>query len=450
MNEHRPDGRSGLDRFLSLFAEVHPGEGLTSILLVLNVFLLLTSYYIIKPVREALILSLEGGAELKSYLAAAMAVLLILIVPAYGRLAERFPRARLITVVTLFFISNLIVFYLLSFSFHGTRWLGALFFVWVGIFNLMVIAQFWSFANDIYSPDQGKRLFAIVGFGASSGAVAGSWLAGRMVERLGLFQMLLAAALVLAICIVITLVVNRRETSRIAEVSAAQRSAAPVAPETMQAGNGFALVVRNRYLLLIGVLLRLLNLVNTTGEYILGTIVKDWAATNAAGGDIGQAIGGFYADFFTWVNLAGMLIQLFLVSRIVKYLGVRIGLLILPIIALATYVSVAFIPVLSILRIFKTAENATDYSLHNTLRNMLFLPTSRAEKYKAKQALDTFFVRAGDVVSALLIFAGTSLLGLGIAGFAAMNVVFAIVWIALAARIGRRFDVQVAELDQRA
>ena len=91
------------------------------------------------------------------------------------------------------------------------------------------------------------------------------------------------------------------------------------------------------------------------------------------------------------MNIAGLLLQLFVVSRVLKYLGVRVAILVLPLIALGGYLVAAFYPVLAIVRWVKTAENATDYSLQNTVRQVLFLPTTREQKYKAKQAIDTFF-----------------------------------------------------------
>ena len=156
---------SGLERFLNLFTVVRPGEAKTALLLALNVFLILMAYYILKTVREGLILG-EGSAELKSYLSAGQVVLLAFVVPYYGRLVAKFPRMKLINVVTVFFILCPPVFYLLAQ--FGVP-LGIIYFVWIGIFNLMVVAQFWSFANDVYSKEEGERLLVIVGLGASLG-----------------------------------------------------------------------------------------------------------------------------------------------------------------------------------------------------------------------------------------------------------------------------------------
>ena len=176
-----------LDRFLSLFASVRPAEGGTALLLMVNVFVLLTAYYIIKPVREALILS-EAGAEIKSYASAGQAALLLLIIPLYGMLGSRVNRVWLINGVLAFFISNLAIFFFLGQL--GVS-LGVVFYLWVGLFNVMLVAQFWAFANDIYTQKKGERLFGVVGIGASLGAILGAKLAGWMFEPVGLYGMML-------------------------------------------------------------------------------------------------------------------------------------------------------------------------------------------------------------------------------------------------------------------
>ena len=138
------------DRLLSAFASVREGEGIGALLLATHVFLLLSAYYILKTVRESLILT-EGGAEIKAYSSAAQAMLLLLVIPAYGWLASKMKRDRLLTFVTLFFGSHLLVFVLLSG--RGVH-VGVAFFLWVGIFNLFVISQFWALANDLYEEEQ--------------------------------------------------------------------------------------------------------------------------------------------------------------------------------------------------------------------------------------------------------------------------------------------------------
>lgn len=453
------------EKFLNLFTEVRKGEGGQAILLFLNIFLILTSYYIMKPVREALILS-GGGAEVKSYAAAGQAILLLGIVPLYAMLADRFSRRRLINIVTIFFMGCLALFYVLALAKVP---LGVIFYLWVGIFNLMVPAQFWAFANDLYSPEAGKRIFVIIAFGASSGAVLGGIITNFLIEPLGVYQLLLVAGALLFVSLVFTNIV---ESGQRRKLEANEQKMMQKADAPFKKSGAFRLVFSNKYLLFIALLILFLNWVNTTGEYILGRTVEQTAKELTATVDFqeqadqyvqehsdtnsdeiaedaqelhaeyvreytGKYIGNFYAKFYTVVNIAGLLLQMFVVSRILKYFGIRIALLILPFIALGGYFIMAFFPVLGIIRWAKTAENSTDYSLQNTVRQVLFLPTTREQKYKAKQAIDTFFQRAGDVLSAVLVYAGTTWFAFGTRQFALTCFALVIVWIVFAILIGK-------------
>jgi ATP:ADP antiporter, AAA family len=418
------------EKVLSLLAEVRAGEGAGVLLLGLNVFVLLGAYYLLKTVREALILS-ESGAEVKAYSSAAQAMLFLIIVPAYGALASRVNRIRLISWVTLAFASNLLIFY--GFGAAGARE-GVPFFIWVGIFNMLIVAQFWAFANDLYSESQGKRLFPVIMLGASLGAVAGGQAAARLIGPLGPYGLMLLAAGLLIPCILISLVIHRRAVSRSASVPG--RSAAS-AEAPLAKTSALRLLARDRYLLLIAVMMLVLNTVNTTGEFLLGKFVEQ--AAQAASSDVvvqARLIGEFYGNFSSLYNGLGMLLQMFAVSRIFKYIGVRGALFILPCIALAGYSFILFLPLLGVIRWAKILENGTDYSIQNTTRQALFLSTSRVAKYKAKAAIDTFFVRAGDVVQAGIVLAGTGL-GLGVKGYASVNLVLTLIWLALAAGVAR-------------
>jgi len=442
MAHHRQ--RNGLEKVLSVFADVRPGEGRATALLALSIFMLLTAYYIIKPVREALILA-GGGAAVKSYASAGQAALLLVTVPLYARLAGRLPRRRLLSVVTLFFTACLGGFYVLA---QLQVPLGVPFFLWVGVFNYTVVAQFWSLANDLHTPEAGKRLFAILGFGASAGAVFGSWVTEVLIEPLGMYQLLLLSAGLLVASLALSLVAEARKSH--ADSSDAEGATSEPSPdEGLGDRNVFAVMLSSGYLQLLALLTLLTNLVNTTGEYMLGTLVEQSARemAMAAGtspdgmqGIMGPWIGSFYAGFFKYVNIVGLVAQLFLVSRLVKYLGVRVCLMILPLIAMGGYAMLLVFPVLSAVRWAKTAENAADYSLQNTVRNMLWLPTSREEKYKAKQFVDTFCVRVGDMLSAGVVFAGTHWLAARLSHFAAFNLALVVIWLFVAVIIGRRFQ----------
>ena len=430
--------RGVLDRLLAPFADVRAGEAPTALLLMLNVFLLLTCYYILKPVREALILAGEG-AEVKSYSAAGQVLILLGFVPAYGALANRLGRIRLISGVTMFFVACLAAFYLLTGA--NLPHLGIAFYIWVGIFNVSIVAQFWSYANDLYTPEAGKRLFAIIAFGSTLGAIVGATMTKVLIAPLGVRELLVVAGAILLASIVITRIVDARAGRR-----AARGAAAP--PEQPIGGEGgFTLVLHDRYLLLIGLLVLVLNLVNSNGEYILGKTLTQIAQQNVAAGLAGtrsvnqykeQLIGSFYAGYQLSVNIVTALAQLFLVSRIMQKLGVRFALLVMPLISLTGYTLLTVAPLLQTVRLVKIAENSTDYSLQNTARQALFLPTSREAKYKAKSAIDTFFYRTGDLCSAGLVFLGARL-ALTPRRFSLINVVLVLLWLGFSMRIGRRY-----------
>ena len=428
-----------LDRFLNLFTEVRPGEARTALLLALNVFLILTAYYILKTVREALILG-EGTAELKSYLSAGQVVVLAFLVPFYGRLVAKFPRMKLINVVTVFFMICPPIFYLLAQ--FGVP-LGMIYFVWIGVFSLMIVAQFWSFANDIYSKEEGERLLVIVGLGASLGAVAGARVADRLIEPFGVLQLMLLGAAVLGLQLLLTNYIDGIERGRRPHIERVKNiKAAPV-------DNAFAMVFRTRYLLLMALMILVVNWINATGEYILGSIVKEHASAMVAAGTApglseGQIIGDFYAKYFSMANVLGLILQLFVVSRIIKHQGVSRAVMILPLLSFGVYNVLIFVPLLTAALAAKVVENSIDYSLNNTVRNMLFLPCTYEQKFAAKQAIDSFFVRMGDVLSAALVFVGTTAVALPSRGFAAVNAVLAVIALILAWRVGRHYNTLTA------
>ncbi|MGE0450485.1 MAG: BamA/TamA family outer membrane protein [Vicinamibacterales bacterium] len=419
--------RSRLDRMLSLFGDVHAGEGVTAVLLLANVFLLLVCYSVIKTVREPLIL-LGGGAEVRSYAAAGQALLLMGLVPLYSALASRVDRLRLITAVTLFFVVCIELFALGVAA--RVPFVGVAFFIWVGIFNISLVAQFWSFANDIYRKDVGTRLFPIVMVGMTAGAPLGSLAAARLF-RAGVSPQLIlqVSALLLLSSLALYFWIDRRQGLR-----------TPAPSDPLAPGSGFALVAGSRYLQLIAALVIVLNIVNTTGEYVVAKMLTSHVARLASIDptlDRQAFIGAFSGEYQFWVNVAALLLQGFAASRLVRFGGLTAALLALPIIAVGGYALIAAGASFTLVRWIKTAENATDYSIMNTARQLLWLPTSREEKYKAKQAIDTFAVRAGDVLSAGVVYIGAAVLHIAPGQFAIANVVFALVWIGLALRIAR-------------
>jgi AAA family ATP:ADP antiporter len=355
-------------------------------------------------------------------------------VPLYGWLGTRVVRIVLISIVMTFFSLTLIGFYLGGIA--GLRE-GVAFYIWIGLINVFIVSQFWQFANDLFTEGQGRRLFPLVGVGQSLGAWVGAAAVAPLVQELNYtpYTLMFMGACVLMVALGTTLIVNAREAHH-------GRAEAPsVANEPLGPQGGFELIFKDRYLLWIAVLIVLLNIVNTTGGYVLNRLIVAEAAARfgtdaAAVPDSRQFVTAFSGSITAMVNLIGLLLQLFATSRVIHLMGVRGALFVLPAIALTNYAVIVMAPLLAVVRAGKILENSVDYSIQNTLRQALFLPTSREAKYKAKAAIDTFFTRTGDVASAGAVYVG-QVTGLTTSAFAGINVVLTLAWLWVASRIAR-------------
>jgi AAA family ATP:ADP antiporter len=411
-------------------AEVRPGEWRVVLLFFANLFLLLAAYYILKVIREPLIL-MEGGAVQRSYARGLQALLLLALVPAYGLLANRFEPARLVKWIMGLFVICVAGF--VASSRIGIH-VGFAFFVWLGIFSTVSIAQFWSLVSDVMTEADGKRLFPLIAAGGTLGGIFGAQLAARLSSGHPHHLMLIAAAL-LAGCVSLTHLSYR------AAVVRGQRPAASRDPERDTRG-GFSLVLHDRYLLLIAASVLLLNFVNTTGDFVLAQLVNG-RAHSLPPVQQQNYIATFYGDFQTAISVLTAVIQILVVARAFKHVGVGSSLLFLPLFAFPGYGLSALVPLLSVVTVVKVIENSTDYSLQSTVEHALFLSTSRDAKYKAKAAIDTLFVRLGDLGSTGAVFIG-SLVGLTTASYALLNCVASAFWILVALRL-RKLNLRAQE-----
>jgi AAA family ATP:ADP antiporter len=295
--------------------------------------------------------------------------------------------------------------------------------------------------NDLYTPDQGKRLFPVVGVGSSLGAWVGSLYAGDVIRATGPYPLMLIAAGVLVLSVVLVFLADRSYTRK----HAPGRGTEALPP--LDKVGGFTLIRQQRYLMLIALMTLFLNIVNTSGEYLFGRFVVEAsiriygaAATSLAARQ--QFVGGVYGRLYSYVNLLGFLLQLLVVSRVLKRLGVGRALFIHPVVVLIGYLTILKAPSVSTMAWLKVFDNSLDYSLANTAKQALWLPTSREAKYKAKQAVDSFFMRAGDVLQAGIVFVGERL-AFTVPAFAVVNVVMALGWIGIVAALNPAYRAQV-------
>jgi AAA family ATP:ADP antiporter len=401
--------------------DIRPNEVRRALLLTADIFLLLLAYYLLKMAREVLILGAPGArAELKTYAWGGEAIFLIGISLGFGAIASRVKRRTLLITVTTFFAAHLVIFDALVHMKSHQLAVGIAFFVWLGCFNVLIVAQFWSFANDLYNREDGERLFPLVALGGSLGALVGVQLAKPLFHWIGTGHSLLLGALFLIAALALALSVDRGATGG---------SSAPPVPDA----SGPALLRHDRYLALIAALAVAKNAVNALGEYVLDRRLLESAHHVA---DSHAYIAAFKSDYLTGASAFGLIVQLTLVSRILKRIGSGAALCILPVLVIGGYSSLFVVPVLGLAMTVKVAENGTDYSLQKTAEQALYLVTSRAAKYKAKAIVDTVFVRLGDFMAA-----GTVALLVALAvpfrGVVAVTLLFALALLGISVELAR-------------
>jgi AAA family ATP:ADP antiporter len=412
----------------ALLGAVRPGEGKSVVLFFAYAFLLMLCYYLLKTLREPLLLT-DGSAELKSYASGAIALVLLVLVPAYSALFRRTESVALVRGITLFFAVNVALFYVMG---RAGLDIGFTYYVWCGVFNVTMIAQLWAHAAHSFDVPSGERLLPVIMLGATAGAVAAPPLTGALFPLLGPFNLMLVAMLLLLATLPL-----------IGET----RAAVPGPSQNRRAAHGrgagdLARLARDRYLWLLAGLVVVLNCVNSIGEFILSDhVIRMAEARVAADSSIVEAsvIAGFYGNFYFAANTLAVIVQVLLVGRLFRCIGVHGTLLALPIVALLGYALVAFIPVFTVIRVVKILENGVNYSLMNTARHVLFLPLPTGHQYQGKTAIDTLFWRAGDLLQAGAIYAGLHWFGLEAGGFALLNVVLAGIWMTIVGAIAREY-----------
>jgi AAA family ATP:ADP antiporter len=439
-----------LERGLQLFTSVRPGEGVTALAMFANVFLILTAYYFVKPLRDGWIATSDvrglSTIEVKAYSSFAQSLLSIVAVALYARLATRWQRRELVVRTTAFCIANLLAFWALYYlDIPGA---GIAFYVWVGMFGVFVVSQFWAFAADLYSDERGRRLLPMIAIGATAGGVLGSFLTEKIVHSdvLGSGALLLVAILPLGASMALTSIADRRGPLGEAQArSAAGPIAAPPPSTGASEAAALSLVFRHRYLLAVAAVALLSNWVGTNGDNLLFRIVQEALKNQAAGAGsmeapfVREGTTAFYGSFFFWVNLCALVLQAFFASRLLKLGGLGLSLLLLPTIAFAGYAAMALFPILMVVQVMKTAENSTSYSINNTARQVLWLPTTSEMKYVAKPAIETFFVRLGDGFAAMTVLIGVRGYELSLQSLFLFNVALAVLWFAIARVVVREY-----------
>ena len=389
-------------------------------------FCLLAGYYILRPVRDTMAVAI-GSAGLPP-LFTTMFVVMLGLVPLFGWLCARLPRARLLPAVYGFFALNLVGFYAALEGGIPTVTIAPVFFVWVSVYNLFVVSVFWSFMADLWTSAQAERLFGAIAAGGSLGAIAGPALTAFFSSRMGTPDLLLVSTGFLAVAIACVFGLGRW-----ARAHPRPEATTDVGAEQPLGGSvlaGIRAVVKSRYLLGVCAWLLCYSMLSTTLYFQQVEIV---------GREIPRAADRtqLFALVDLVVNTLTLLTQVLLFPRLVAALGVGWMLALMPLLSVAGFLVLGAAPVLAVLVVFGVTRRVGEFSISKPVRETLFTVVPREDKYKAKNFIDTVIYRGGDT-SAGWIFGALRSLGLPLSGVSFAMVPVALGWTAVSLYLGRK------------
>ncbi|MEY2492090.1 MAG: antiporter, family [Verrucomicrobiota bacterium] len=410
-------------------------------------FVILASYYVVRPIRDDI--GAAGGLENLSWLFTATLVGMLIANTLFSAIVARMSRRRFIPIAYRFFIVNLVAFYLAMRFLPAAQqpWVGRVFYVWVSVFNLFVVTVFWAFMTDVFNSDQGKRLFGFISVGGTLGGIIGALITGGLVKQIGALNLLFFSAVLLEIgaqCVRFFPARFKSSKFKLEENKTEEELTDPEVLQeaaTVQNGeaekpigggiiSGVSHVIRSPYLLGICAFM-LLHAITSTIVYfqqadITGHQFHDRAARTA-----------FFAHLDLSVNVLTIIVQLFLTGRLLKWLGVGMTLAFLPVLSTIGFVAMAVAPALTLLALFQTLRRAGNFAVTRPAREVLFTVLRREDKYKAKSFIDTFVYRAGDQIGAWS-YPLLTWLGLGLTGISWVAAPLAAFWCVLSLWLGRK------------
>jgi AAA family ATP:ADP antiporter len=415
---------------------LQPGEApvlLASFATLLCVF---ASYTILRPVRDAL--GITSGLENIPYLFWGVFVVMLLLQPLYGWLTSRFPRSVFLPWVYGFFAANLLIFWVWFRVQADHIWIARAYFVWVSVFNLFVVAAFWSLMADVFSREQAGRLFGFIWAGASTGGLIGPLIDRKLAVPIGAINLLpLSAGLLLLSLLFMALVIRwqRRQAAPAPQPTAAAQATAQTADGAVGGGMfaAFVQVVRSPYLLGIAAFVLLMTWVSTF-LYLEQQAFVAKAFSNA------DERTRFFAGIDFYVQAASLTIQFLLFGRLFKWFGMRALLASVPLIMTVGYAVLALAPVFMVLVLVYAVRRVADYAITRPCRDSLFTVVSREEKYQAKSLIDTFAYRGGDALSGSLYKGLTGGFGAGPTAIGWLGAGISALWTVLALALGRAFQ----------
>lgn len=411
-----------MERQLRRVVDVKPGEAAALVASFLFFFAVLTSYYIIRPVRDemGLMLTKEDSQALHTIFVYVF-VVMIAAVPLFGWVMENIPLRLVVPAVYGFFVTNLLLFWLTLEGGGQTPGVARLFFIWVSVFNLFVVSMFWSTLSELWRSEEAKRLYGFVAAGGSVGAMTGPLIAQSLVTVVGTDKLLLISAAFLGLALALSLVLRSLLGAR---------DQGDVTGEPGRSGilAGALMVWRSPYLMRIALWVLLANLILTyfylEQARIVGAAIVDRAARVQVLARVDLA-----------VSVLTIGLQLLMTGRVMSTLGLGLAIACVPMVAIGGFVALAIAPVAGVILAIMVAERTLGFAFANPAARVLWTVVDREAKYKAQSFVDTVVFRGGDAASGWVFGTLSKTLGLGGAAIAFVTVPFAIGWLVLSLKL---------------
>jgi len=383
-------------------------------------FMLLAGYYVLRPLRDEM--AIAGGLRALPWTVTAIFLTLLVAQPIYGALVARLPRARFIPIVYHFFALNLVAFWLALTLGIGTVTVARIFFIWVGVFNLFAVAVFWSFMADLFTSEQGKRLFGFIGAGGTAGGLLGPIITIGLSVRLGPTNLLLIAGLFLELAV---FCVYRLERTT--------RAQGGPQPETRQLGGGaFAAIpelIRSPYLIGVAVWVSLMSFCATILYLEQAHIVA--AMVHGAGAQT-----RFFASIDLAVGILTLATQTFVTASLLKRISTGTAAAALPAVYIVGFAVLTIVPGLAVVMVTQIVQRWAHFAITNPARQIFYTVLGREEKYKAKNLIDVVVYRGSDAAYTW-VYDSLQLLGLKLGAIALCALPVAGAWLVLSLALGR-------------
>jgi len=392
-------------------------------------FCIFLAYYILRPVRDEISSADRGNLQV---LWTAVFFVMLLAVPAYSWVVARWPRGVFVPWVNRFFIACLVGFYitLVSLPLGARPWIDRVFYVWASVFALFVVTVFWGFMADLFSSEQGKRLYGPIAVGGSLGAIIGSAVTAGMVDLVPPFTLLLIACIPLEMAARAARQLHRRSDR---PGSSLRREDAPVSGGVW---SGIKVVFSSPYLVRIALFIFLMTFASTVLYFQQAHLIYDAISDRA----VRTAL---FAKIDFAVNVITLVGQGFIVAHVIRRLGMAWSLALVPIISMAGFVALGVFPTLTVLVVVQILYRSLRYAVAKPTREVLFTVVDREEKYKSKAFIDAAVYRGGDLINGW-IYAGLAALGLTVGAIALVAAPVALLWALTGLQLGRRQEALAA------